>query len=263
MRPRIWACGSISGPAYRTGNPYLTGPGETELFFDEPRGLAGLEEAVRFCRTFEGRGGGLIRTMLAPDRIETCTEALLRGTAAAGRELGVPVRLHCCQGGFELETVRRLHGRSPIEWLADLGFLTDRTLLPHGTHVTPSRHSPGPGDDLALIRDHGSVVVHCPLVAARFGEALASFRRYRALGIRIGLGDRYRATGPCRRHADRRRAVPRDGGRRRRHAVPRTISTRRHWAGPMHSAARIWAGSSRAPAPTWSCSTWACRTSTR
>lgn len=176
------------GPAYRTGNPYLTGPGETELFFDEPRGLAGLEDAIRFCRTFEGRAGGLIRTMLAPDRVETCTEMLLRGTARAGRELGVPVRLHCCQGGFELETVRRLHGRSSIEWLRDLGFLTDRTLLPHGTHVTPSRHSPGPGDDLALIRDHGSVVVHCPLVAARFGEALASFQRYRALGIRLGLG---------------------------------------------------------------------------
>ena len=176
------------GPAYRTGNPYLTGPGETELFFDEARGLAGLAEAIRFCRSYEGRAGGLIRTMLAPDRIETCTEALLRGTATAGRDLGVPVRLHCCQGGFELETVRQLHGRSPIEWLADLGFLSERTLLPHGTHVTPSRHSPGPGDDLALIRDHGAVVVHCPLVAGRFGEALASFRRYRALGLRLGLG---------------------------------------------------------------------------
>ncbi len=176
------------GPAYRTGNPYVTGDGGIELYFDEARGLAGLEEAIHFCRTHEGRAGGLIRTMLAPDRIETCTPALLRETARAGRELGVPVRLHCCQGAFELETVRRLHGRSPIEWLADLAFLTDRTLLPHGTHVTPSRHSPGPGDDLALIRDHGSVVVHCPLVAGRFGEALASFTRYRSLGLRLGLG---------------------------------------------------------------------------
>ena len=84
--------------------------------------------------------------------------------------------------------MRRLHGCSSIEWLTDLGFLTDRTLLPHGTHVTPSRHDKGPGDDLALIRHQGAVVVHCPLVAARFGEALASFRRYRALGIRMGLG---------------------------------------------------------------------------
>ena len=191
------------GPAYRTGNPYVTADGTIELYFDEPRGLAGLEEAVRFCRTFEGRAGGLIRTMLAPDRIETCTEALLRGTARAGRELGVPVRLHCCQGAFELATVRRLHGRSPIEWLADLDFLTDHTLLPHGTHVTPSRHSPGPGDDLALIRDHGSVVVHCPLVAARFGEALASFRRYSDLGIRMGLGTDTAPPDLVAGHADR------------------------------------------------------------
>ena len=176
------------GPAYRTGNPFVTEAGKIELFFDEPRGLAGLDDAIRFCRTMEGRGGGLIRTMLAPDRIETCTEGILRATARAGRELGVPVRLHCCQGGFEVATVRRLHGRTPIEWLRDLDFLDERTLLPHGTHVTPSRACPGPGDDLAIIRDHGSVIVHCPLVAARFGEALASFRRYRDLGLRLGLG---------------------------------------------------------------------------
>lgn len=176
------------GPAYRTGNPYVTADGGIELHFDEPRGLAGLEEAMRFCQAFEGRAGGLIRTMLAPDRIETCTEALLRRTARAGRELGVPVRLHCCQSSFEIDTVRRLHGRSPIEWLRDLDFLSDRTLLPHGTHVAPSRHSPGPGNDLSIIHDHGAVVVHCPLVAARFGEALASFHRYRELGIRMGLG---------------------------------------------------------------------------
>ena len=124
------------GPAYRTGNPYVTHQGEIELFFDEPRGLAGLEDAIRFCQTFEGRAGGLIRTMLAPDRIETCTEALLRGTAAAGRELGVPVRLHCCQGGFELETVRRLHG-ALADRVAGRPRLSDR---PHAPAAWHARH---------------------------------------------------------------------------------------------------------------------------
>lgn len=176
------------GPAYRTGNPFVADDGRIELFFDEPRGLAGLDDAIAFCRDFEGRAGGLVRTMLAPDRIETCTEALLRRTAAAGRELDVPVRLHCCQGRFEIDTVRRLHGRTPIEWLRDLDFLTPRTLLPHATHVRPSRANPGPGDDLAIIRDHGAAIVHCPLVAARFGGALDSFSRYRAMGLRMGLG---------------------------------------------------------------------------
>lgn len=176
------------GPAYRTGNPYVLDSGSIELHFDEERGLAGLDEAIRFCRTFEGQAGGLVRTMLAPDRIETCTETLLRRTAAAGRELGVPVRLHCCQGAFEQETVRRLHGVTSMEWLQRLGFLTPSTLLPHGTYVRSSRCFPLDGDDLAIVRDHGAVIVHCPLVAGRFGNALESFARYRAQGVRMGLG---------------------------------------------------------------------------
>lgn len=176
------------GPAYRTGNPYIVREGEIELHFDEPRGLRGLENAVDFCHRIEGRHGDLVRTTLAPDRIETCTTELLKRTAAAGRDLGVPVRLHCCQGIFERETVRRLHNMTSIEWLQSLDFLTDRTLLPHGTFVSPSRFMPEPGRDLDIIADAGSVIVHCPLVAARFGDGLESFRSYRRRGLRIGLG---------------------------------------------------------------------------
>jgi cytosine/adenosine deaminase-related metal-dependent hydrolase len=180
---RVWL-----GPAYRTGNLVIEDDGAIGTFFDEPRGLAGLEEALRFCRDFEGRAGGLVRTMLAPDRVETCTPELLRRTAAAARELDVPVRLHCCQSALEYETVLRLHGMSPPEWLQSLGFLTERTLLPHGTFVSGARGVARPGRDLEIIRDAGSTIVHCPLVSARHGSVIASLRRYRAMGLNIGLG---------------------------------------------------------------------------
>ncbi|WP_181702084.1 amidohydrolase family protein [Chthonobacter albigriseus] len=176
------------GPNYRTGTSLVAGDGSIVLHFDEPRGLAGLDEAIRFCRDVEGRAGGLVRTMLAPDRIEFCTEALLTRTAAAGRELGVPVRLHCAQSRFERDTVRRLHGCTSIEWLDRLGFLDDRTLLPHGTFVSPSRNMDEPGRDLDIIAEAGSAIVHCPLVSARFGDGLDSFRRYRARGLKVGMG---------------------------------------------------------------------------
>lgn len=176
------------GPAYRTGNPYLIGPGKTELHFDEPRGLAGLDEAIGFCERMENRGSGLVRTMLAPDRIETCTADLLRRTSAAGRDLGVPVRLHCCQSVFERDTVRSLHGATSIEWLDSLGFLSPNVLLPHGTHVAPSRYENTGGRDLDIVQERGAVIVHCPLVAARFGAGLESFRTYRDRGLRMALG---------------------------------------------------------------------------
>ena len=180
------------GPAYRAGNLVVEADGRIAEHFDEARGLAGLDDAVRFCRTMEGRARGLVRTMLAPDRIETCTPELLRRTAAAGRELGVPVRQHSCQSALEYETVLRLHGMSPPEWMASLGFLRPGVLLPHGTFVSGSpgvaRLVTRPGRDLEIIRDTGASLVHCPLVSGRHGSVLRSFARVRAMGIGLGLG---------------------------------------------------------------------------
>ena len=176
------------GPAYRTGNLVVEDDGQVVPVFDEARGLHGLDDAIAFCRAHEDTRRGLVRTMLAPDRIETCTPELLRRTAAAARELAVPVRLHCCQSRLEYEMVVGRHGMSPPEWLHSLGFLSPRTLLPHGTWVSGSRGVERPGRDLEIMRDAGSTLVHCPLVSARGGRALESLARCRALGLRVGMG---------------------------------------------------------------------------
>lgn len=176
------------GPAYRTGNQMVDADGAVSAYYDEPRGLAELDAAIRFCERFEGEAGGLIRTMLSPDRVETCTPELLRRTAAAARALDVPVRQHCCQSKIEYDLVLRQHGMSPPEWLESLGFFTDKTLLPHGTFVSGSRHIQRPGRDLEIIRDNGATIVHCPLVSGRHGNVIDHFARYREMGLRIGMG---------------------------------------------------------------------------
>ncbi len=176
------------GPAYRTGNQIVEADGRIATHFDEARGLAELDAAIAFCERNDGAAGGLIRTMLAPDRIETSTAELLRRTADAGRALKVPVRLHCCQSRIEYDLVLAQHGMSPPEWLESLGFLNERTLLPHGTYVSGSRQIERPGRDLEIIRDAGATIVHCPLVSGRHGNAIDHFGRYRAMGVRIGMG---------------------------------------------------------------------------
>jgi cytosine/adenosine deaminase-related metal-dependent hydrolase len=176
------------GPAYRSGNQVVDANGTIGAYFYEARGLAGLAAATEFCRAQEGRHQDLVRTMLAPDRIETCTPELLRRTATAGRELNVPVRLHCCQSQIEYEMVVARHGLSPPEWLDSLGFLSPRVLLPHVTWVSGSRGIDRPGRDLEIIAASGATIVHCPLVSARGGRALDSFASYRWRGLRIGMG---------------------------------------------------------------------------
>lgn len=172
---RVWL-----GPAYRSGGVILDDVGVMQPVFDEERGLAELEAAAAFAGRVHGTAGGLMSGMFAPDRVETCTETLLRRTFAHADEMDLPVRLHMAQGEMELQTVRRLHGVTAPEWLDSLGLLSSRLIAPHATVATD--------DDLARYAASGVTVAHCPLVSARHGSALRSFSRLKAMGIRIGMG---------------------------------------------------------------------------
>ena len=168
------------GPCYMSGVTVTNDDGQVSQHWDEPRGLRGLDDAKRFIRDFDGTQRGLVKAMLAPDRIETCTPALLSRTAEIARETGVPVRLHCCQSRYEVDLVKALRGLSPYRWLDGLGLLRPGAILPHGIYLEDG--------DLDLLAASGAAIVHCPVVFARDGEALNSFARYRERGITIALG---------------------------------------------------------------------------
>ena len=172
---RVWL-----GPAYRTGGVILDEAGAMQPVFDEARGLEELAEAAAFAKRMHGSANGLISGMFAPDRVETCTEALLRKTFAHADDMDMPVRLHMAQGEMELQTVRRLQGTTAPQWLDSLGVLSSRLIAPHATVATD--------DDLSRYAANGVTVAHCPLVSARHGSSLKSFSRLKAKGICIGMG---------------------------------------------------------------------------
>ncbi|WP_323039051.1 amidohydrolase family protein [Gemmobacter sp.] len=168
------------GPGYRAGGMVCTAPGVLMPLLDEPRGMAGLAEAAAWVRRWHGAGDGLIHGLFAPDRVETCTEPLLRRTFAMAEDLGAPVRLHMAQGLMEREAMALQHGCTAPEWLARMGLLSPRLIAPHATHAT--------AQDLALYAAHGVSVVHCPLVSGRFGGLLDSFGKLHAAGVNIAMG---------------------------------------------------------------------------
>ncbi|MND36178.1 amidohydrolase family protein [Agrobacterium tumefaciens] len=167
-------------PAYRSGGMVLEEPGRMVPVFDEERGFQGLKDAVSFIERQSGRHGDLVRGMLAPDRVETSTLALLQRTDAAARDLGCKFRLHMAQGTMEVDTVRSLHGSTAPVWLAKAGLLSDRLVAPHATNATD--------EDLALYAENGVSIVHCPLVSARGGSKLSSFSSCRQRGINVAMG---------------------------------------------------------------------------
>jgi hypothetical protein len=60
--------------------------------------------------------------VLHPAQVDTCTEALLRDSAAAARERRLPLQIPA-QSVVEFHEIMRRHGRTPIEWLREIGVL--------------------------------------------------------------------------------------------------------------------------------------------
>jgi cytosine/adenosine deaminase-related metal-dependent hydrolase len=169
------------GPCYMSGLSYRRADGTIAQHYDEAKGMAGLNGALRFASRHDGSFAGRIRAFLAPDRIETQSETVLRTTAEAVRGRGLPMRLHCCQSPYEFDLVRQRTGKTPYGWLQSLGLLTPHALLPHGIYTSGA-------EDLTRLADSGASVVHCPVVFARSGEALHSFSSMASRGITMAMG---------------------------------------------------------------------------
>ena len=177
------------GPSYRSGINVVQPDGQRAVLWKEALGIAGLEEAVRFVRDFDGAHDGLIRGCLLPCRIETVTPDLLRRTKTAADELNCFVRLHCLQGLVELRLLRAWYDKTPLQLLEETGLLGSRLLIPHAIYIGghPATGEPYRGE-LELLRDRGVSIIHCPLTSIRYGNALESFDRYRRAGVNIALG---------------------------------------------------------------------------
>ncbi|MBA2521126.1 MAG: amidohydrolase family protein, partial [Chloroflexia bacterium] len=176
------------GPSYRSGR-WRTGDGKTVSYdWDEATGLAGFERAVSFIEEFDGKSNGRIRGFLSPAQVDTCTEDLLRRSRAAADSLGVPLALHAAQSVNEFQEMTRRHGRTSIEWLSDIGFLSPRVILGHGIIVAGGSWANYQGDDIGLLADSGVTVAHCVWVFARRGIVMESFSRYTERGVNMTLG---------------------------------------------------------------------------
>ncbi|MFD0829785.1 amidohydrolase family protein [Neobacillus sp. M.A.Huq-85] len=177
------------GPSYQSGIRVVQPDGTIKLYWDEQAGREGLQKAVKFVEEFDGAFDGLVRGMLAPERIECQTAESLKQTKYYSEKLGIPIKLHAAQGSFEYHTIVEEHGVTPIQYLYNLGFLGSQTGIPHGHFISGySEAMAGQGDDLRLLKETNTTVIHCPLIIGRHGSALETFAKYKRDGINMALG---------------------------------------------------------------------------
>ncbi len=151
------------------------------------RGLVGddfFEEGnVRFKEALEEKAefeSDLLDFVLAPHAIYTCSENLLLQVDEQAKRLGMLKEIHLSESVTEVEDCLKAHGKTPVKYLADLGFLDSKTLLAHCVQMQ--------GDDLDLIRDCGSSIVTNPASNAKLGNGIAPLDVMRAKEINVCIG---------------------------------------------------------------------------
>jgi guanine deaminase len=152
-------------------------------FYRDPCAEYALEETATFIeavRALPGNRAGLVEPVITPRFIPACTDELLRGLGTLARESGCRVQTHCSESDWEHGYVLDRCGCTDTAALDRFGLLTRGSVLAHGNFLTDP--------DLALIRERGAVVAHCPLSNVFFSDAVFPLRRVLEAGVHVGLG---------------------------------------------------------------------------
>lgn len=177
------------GPSFRSAVHTIDENGKTDRYWDDAKGMAGLDDAVAFIRKNDGTCDDLVHGLLVPSTIETCSVELLKKTHAYAEELNVPVRLHATQSLRENRMIWNDFGCSPVGLLNRIGFLSSKTIIPHGIYIDCDADGQEcRNGDLDILRDKKVIIAYCPFATARGGSIMKSYERYLRNGIRIGMG---------------------------------------------------------------------------
>ncbi len=165
--------------ARQAGFRLATGP----VFFDSPD-IDGIEPHERVPRARELLeeldGDALILPCVLAHSTYTVAPALLEAVRDLAAEFDVLVTTHVAETRAEVESVRRMHGRSPPRHLDRLGVLDGPTVLAHCIHLSR--------DEVELLAERRSAVAHCPMSNLKLGSGVAPIPALRAAGVRTSLG---------------------------------------------------------------------------
>ncbi|MGH7782898.1 MAG: amidohydrolase family protein [Candidatus Binatia bacterium] len=149
----------------------------------QPR-TADPEQYFRFVKQLDddlrNDPGGRIKLFLTPAGPQWCTEDLLQSIRRISLDGGYGIQIHVLETKYQRAYFSRTYGKSAVEWLDDLNFLSPQVSLAHGVWLSE--------DDISLVARRGSAVVHNPSSNLRLKSGIAPIALLYKAGIRLALG---------------------------------------------------------------------------
>ena len=145
---------------------------------DEDEILADSERVIRAYH--DPRRGAMLRVGLAPCSPFSVSPRLMRETAELAERHDVRLHTHLAETLDEEAYCLRRFRRRPVQFLADAGWLSDRTWIAHGVHFS--------GAEIRRLGRGRIGVAHCPTSNMRLGSGIAPVHALARAGCPVGLG---------------------------------------------------------------------------
>ena len=139
-----------------------------------------IAESISLLDEWHGKENGRIRYCFAPRFAVSCTRSLLETVARVARERGVMVHTHASENSTECQIVEAETGLRNVAYLQNVGLSGKHVALAHCVHLDD--------DEIDLLRETGTNVVHCPSSNLKLGSGIAPIKRLLNEGICVSLG---------------------------------------------------------------------------
>ncbi len=156
--------------------------GETLIDFPAPDNKT-FDDAVKYTEWFvkKWQGHRLVTPAVAPHAPYTVSKEHLLKTRELSDRLNAPLVIHLAEAKTETEFIQQNHkGQRPIEYVENIGFLSDKTIAAHVIQANES--------ELEILKRREVGIVHNPQSNMKLAAGVAPVPAMIRLGMRLGLG---------------------------------------------------------------------------
>lgn len=150
------------------------------LIGNGPNGERALQENIELVRRYHGSGEGRVSVMFGPHAPYTCSAEYLKKVKGEADRLKAGVHIHVAETQDEINILREQYGKTPVQWLDELGLFGGHVVAAHCVHLTPQ--------DIEILARQNVCVAHNAESNMKLNSGTAPITELRAKGIVVGLG---------------------------------------------------------------------------
>lgn len=167
---------AIADACSKAGLRAIIGEAVLEFGHDPEVIRAGLGNAVHALQQ-RYEGNPLVDFNLAPHSIYGCSTETLRRCAEVAKEKDLLMHIHLSETQGEVQQCVAQHGKRPVHYLAELGFLDCRAVYAHGVWLDRS--------EIEVLAQHPASIAMCIDSNLKLSSGIMPLAYYREYGVNV------------------------------------------------------------------------------